>query len=174
MANKRGREDKGLLSAPKMMATYDDVIKRIENRRVIVMRLLTAYNASADEPNKIQDKNFELLYSRATDSMLQERQTVRYEPVTPENKLTIGENIHMLHGMIDANDSITIDDEDVKAIFQNIARSINDPENPIKKGGKKSKRNLKRNLKRNSSKRANKKKKTIKSKSKRRLRTRKY
>jgi hypothetical protein len=89
-----------------------------------------------------------------------------YEPVTRQNKLAIGRNIRILHEIIDDNDSITIDDERVKNIFQQIATLINDPANRTTKGGKKSKRN--------SSKRANKKRKTIKSKSKRKLRTRKY
>jgi hypothetical protein len=110
------------------------------------------------------------VYDSATDSLVQAASRIRHGHVTPENYTAISINIRKLHEIIDANNSITIDDPRVKTIFQEIARLINDHANRTMKGGKKSKRKSKRN----SSKRANKKKKTIKSKSKRRLRTRKY
>ena len=142
--------------------TYDDVIKRIEKRRVIVMSLLTAYNESVEPKNAIDAEIFMSLYDRTTDTLIQEPSRIRHDPsVTPKKYTAIGENIRNLHGMIDANNSITIDDEGVKNIFQEITRLMKDP----MQGG--AKRN---NRKRNSSKRANKKKKTIKSKSKRRPR----
>jgi hypothetical protein len=143
--------------------------------RHIVMQLLTAYNASADD--KIDADNFEQSYDHATDSMLQE-----------QNCSAISMNIHTLRGMIDDNISINIEDEGVKDLFKDMATCINNPancmqyapanandndyDNSAMQGGKKSKRtrNSKNKNKNKNSKRANKKKKTIKSKSKRRPR----
>jgi hypothetical protein len=150
--------------------TYAEYVERTEKRRPIVMSLLTAYNAS-EEPNKIPAEIFMSLYANETDSQVQAvTRKIRHEYVTIKNKFAIGENIRNLHEMIDANNSITVDDPLVKTIFQKIATLINDHNKPANAsaGGKKSKRKSKRN----SSKRANKKKKTIKSKSKRRPRTR--
>ena len=176
---KRGREGEGERGREgERDEFYDCYVERSERRREIVMRLLVAYNESANGP-KIETENlstFNLLYLRETDTMLQERQTGGIlEKVNLEHKLAIGRNIRILHEIIDCGQHDTAT-ERVKDIFQDIATRINDTANPAKRpafeqreGG--AKRN---NRKRNSSKRANKKKKTIKSKSKRRLRTRKY
>lgn len=130
------------------------------------MDLLTAYNKNA--PNIIDVAIFGSIYENEVSPMFQERRLTRpmpHDSINLVNRLSIGRNIRILHEIIDC-DQHDIETERVKNIFQDIATRITDPDNGAMKGGAKRKRN--------SSKRANKKKKTIKSKSKRRLHTRKY
>jgi hypothetical protein len=187
--------------APKKTTSFECYLARLTARKVKVKELLEDYN-SKHNPEKVNIDRFMKIYDDETiPAMWCEIQSrYRVMEVHPRTKRAIGIKIHALHDIIDVlslQEQAGTDNPGITEIFRRIAIMIrtsspagrydiinyshdptqyeegDDPAlvgwaNPPSTGG------AKRKSKRNSSKRANKKKKTIKSKSKRRPRTRKY